>query len=104
MAGELARVLAHNPMKHTEPRQDWLTLKSALADRVCEVRHDLFGVHGGPLLAEELGIPFRTWVNYENGCTIPAQVILRFIEVTRAHPHWLYKGEGEKYMVASASF
>jgi hypothetical protein len=74
---------------------DWATLKSDLADRVRQVRLDLYGVHGGPLLASELGLPFRTWMNYESGCTIPAQVILKFIEVTRADPHWLLSGEGE---------
>jgi hypothetical protein len=87
-------------MEHTEPRQDWLGLKSAIADRVRGIRLELYGVHGGPLLAEALGVPFRTWMNYEAGCTIPAQVILRFIEVTRAHPHWLYQGEGEKFIEA----
>ena len=34
----------------------------------------------------------------QQGCTISAQVILRFIEVTAAHPHWLLTGEGEKYL------
>ena len=76
---------------------DWLSVKAALAARVREIRHDLYGANGGQLLAEELQLPFRTWMNYEEGCTIPAQVILRFIEVTRAQPHWLYCGEGEKY-------
>lgn len=80
------------------PKSDWISIKSALAARVREIRHDLYGQHGGPLLAEKLHVPFRTWVNYENGCTIPAQVILRFIEVTQAHPHWLLNGDGEKYL------
>lgn len=80
------------------PRSDWQTVKLALADRVRMVRCDLFGTHGGPLLAEALKLPFRTWVNYEAGCTMPAQVILRFIEVTRAHPHWLLTGEGSRYL------
>ena len=45
-----------------------------------------------------LGIPFRTWHNYEIGCTIPAHTILRLIEVTGAHPHWLLTGKGERFL------
>jgi hypothetical protein len=78
-------------------RSDWQVIKNGLARRVREIRVDLFGEHGGPLLAESLQLPFRTWHNYETGCTIPAPTILRFIEVTRANPHWLLTGEGEKF-------
>src|SRR3954468_16311055 len=74
-------------------RQSTLTL----AGRVREIRLEQFGEHGGPMLAEALGLPPRTWWNYEAGATIPAPVILRFIEVTGANPGWLLKGEGEKY-------
>ena len=34
----------------------------------------------------------------EAGETIPALIILRFIEVTSAHPHWLLTGEGCRYL------
>jgi hypothetical protein len=77
---------------------DWIGLKSDLARRIREVREDLYGAHGGPLIAEALRIPFRTWSNYENGCTIPASSMLRFIELTKANPHWLLTGEGQKYL------
>ncbi len=80
------------------PRQaNWQSIKLELADRVRLVRTQTVGENGGPLLAERLGILFRTWMNYENGCTIPADVILRFIEVTDASPHWLLTGEGPTY-------
>jgi hypothetical protein len=79
------------------PDSDWLALKGNLARRVREVRLELYGEHGGPLLAGALAIPFRTWHNYETGCTIPAHTILRFIEVTGANPGWLYSGEGDRY-------
>jgi DNA-binding transcriptional regulator YiaG len=79
------------------PNSDWLTIKSDLSRRVREIREELYGQHGGPLLAAKLGIPFRTLFNYEDGCMIPAQVILKFIEITRANPIWLLKGEGQKY-------
>jgi len=85
-------------MKRLPPQPEWLEVKSGLATRVREVREDLFGEHGGPALAEALRLPFRTWRNYESGCTIPAQVILRFIELTHAHPHWLLTGEGERFL------
>ena len=80
------------------PNSDWLTIKHDLARRIREVRVELYGAHGGPLLAEALQIPFRTWLNYESGCTIPAPSILRFIELTRTSPHWLLTGCGEKYV------
>jgi hypothetical protein len=77
---------------------DWQTLKIDLAQRILEIRLDLYGKNGGPLLAEALEIPFRTLHHYESGCTIPAHTILRFIELTGAHPHWLLTGRGERFM------
>lgn len=68
-----------------------------LAQRVREIRLERFGEVGGPVLAEALGLPERTWANYESGVTIPALVILRFVEVTGANPRWLRTGRGEKY-------
>jgi hypothetical protein len=69
----------------------------SLSRRVREIRRELFGENGVPLLAEKLQLPTRTWLNYESGCTIPADVILRFIDLTDAHPRWLLKGEGARY-------
>ena len=65
--------------------------------QVREIREERFGVHGVPLLAEAMGIPVRTWANYESGVVIPALVILRFIELTGANPRWLLIGVGERY-------
>lgn len=84
-------------MNEPSSRADWLVLKSGVARRVRAVREELYGEHGGPMLAEALGVPFRTWHNYEVGCTIPAQTILKFIEVTDTNPRWLLSGEGERY-------
>jgi hypothetical protein len=84
-------------MNEPSKSSDWQVIKFGLARRVREVREDLYGLHGGPLLAEKMSIPFRTWYNYESGCTIPAQTILRFIEVTEVNPHWLLTGEGERF-------
>ncbi len=89
-------------MERPIPNSDWLGIKNNLARRIREVRLELYGENGGPLLAESLKVPFRTWMNYENGCTIPATSILRFIEVTNTNPHWLLTGSGEKYVNATA--
>jgi hypothetical protein len=82
-----------------EPLSDceWQRIKSDLSARIREVRVALYGENGGPLLAEALGIPYRTLHNYESGCTIPAQSILRFIELTGADPRWLLTGQGERF-------
>jgi hypothetical protein len=57
----------------------------------------LFGEHGGPELARRLNLPARTWYNYETGVTVPAEVLLGFIDQTGANPLWLLSGEGMKY-------
>jgi DNA-binding transcriptional regulator YiaG len=87
-------------MDPSQRKSDWQSIKYDLAQRFREIREELYGEYGGPLLAAALGIPFRTVLNYEDGCTIPAQAILRFIEVTRAHPHWLLTGEGARYLLS----
>lgn len=85
-------------MEQSLHEPEWHILKLGLAERVREIRIALYGINGGPLLAEALKIPFRTLHNYETGCTIPAQTILRLIEVTGAHPHWLLTGNGERFL------
>jgi hypothetical protein len=97
------RAVAHSRTEATPlmdeipPDSDWQAIKSDLAVRFREIRIALYGENGGPLLAEALGIPFRTLHNYESGCTIPAHSILRFIELTRVHPHWLLTGLGSRF-------
>jgi hypothetical protein len=68
-----------------------------LAARVSEVRSAMCGEHGGPLFADVLGLPYRTWLNYETGVTIPALVILRLIAATRVDPAWLLTGAGPMF-------
>ena len=72
-------------------------LKLSVGNRLGEVRHERYGPAGAPLLAITLGLPLRTWLNYEAGVTIPGEVLLRFIETTRVDAHWLLTGEGPKY-------
>ncbi len=74
-----------------------VNVKASLSRRLREVRQELFGEHGGPELARRLGLPARTWYNYETGVTVPAEVLLSFIEQTGTNPTWLLTGEGPKY-------
>jgi hypothetical protein len=68
-----------------------------LGRRVRQIRVELYGENGGPMLAEALSVPFRTWANYESGIAMPALVMLRFIMLTGACPHWLLTGEPPQY-------
>lgn len=68
-----------------------------LANRVREVREDFYGEHGAQFLADALGLPLKTWMNYERGVVIPAEVILELIETTAVSPCWLLTGRGTKY-------
>ena len=70
------------------------TSGSAIARRLRLVRLELYGEHGGPLLAEALRLPFRTWANFERGVTIPGEVLLEFVEITGCEPLWLLRGAG----------
>jgi hypothetical protein len=78
-----------------------MRLSAVLAHRLLSVRLDRYGEHGGPLLAEALGIPTRAWVRYESGAPIPGPVLLRFIEVARVELQWLLTGEGRRYRAIS---
>ena len=47
--------------------------QSTLAQRLREIRVELFGLDGVPLLAEALHLSTRTWRSYEAGANIPAK-------------------------------
>jgi hypothetical protein len=74
-----------------------VNVKASLSRRLREVRQEIYGEHGGPELARRLDLPARTWYNYETGVTVPAEVLLGFIEQTGANPAWLLSGEGARY-------
>ncbi|WP_165226520.1 S24 family peptidase [Aquisphaera insulae] len=78
-----------------------LRAKHALAERLAALRLELFGDRGGPEMARRLGIPVRTWYNYEGGVTVPAEVVLRIIELTSVEPTWLLSGKGPKFRQGS---
>ena len=48
-------------------------------------------------MARRLSLPIRTWYNYESGVTVPAEVMLRFVELTNVEPLWLLHGKGPKF-------
>jgi type IV secretory pathway TrbD component len=66
-----------------------------LGVRLREIREELYG-DGADVLAAALGLPERTWLNYECGVVMPAIVLLQFIVLTGADPHWLLGGEGRR--------
>lgn len=74
-----------------------VSVKAQIASRLRDIRQELFGEHGGPELARRLNLPARTWYNYETGVTVPAEVLLAFIDQTGANPEWLLNGHGPKY-------
>jgi SOS-response transcriptional repressor LexA len=78
-----------------------VNVKASLSRRLREIRQEIFGEHGGPELARRLSLPARTWYNYETGVTVPAEVLLGFIEQTGANPNWLLNGDGQRYRHAT---
>jgi len=58
---------------------------------------EFYGEHGAPMLARHLRIPQQTWNNYENGVTIPGEVLLELLVLTHVEPRWLLRGEGAQY-------
>lgn len=76
----------------------------SLARRVREIRRYLYGENGLDALARALRVPVPTWRNYERGVTMPAEVLLDFIEVTGVDPHWLSTGEGERLQAATRGY
>jgi hypothetical protein len=81
---------------------DSIRAKYALAERLGIIRGELYGERGGPELARQLGLPVRTWYNYEAGVTVPAEVILKLIELTAVEPMWLLHGKGPKFRPQSS--
>jgi len=81
-----------------------VNVKASLSRRLREIRQELFGEHGGPELARRLNLPARTWYNYETGVTVPAEVLLGFIDQTGTNPLWLLSGEGAKYRHSQEEF
>jgi SOS-response transcriptional repressor LexA len=89
-----------NPMARRKNQPEAVRVKCDLAERLRLVRVDLYGERGGSEMARRLGLPVRTWYNYEAGVTVPAEVLLRFVELTNVEPMWLLHGRGPQYREA----
>jgi hypothetical protein len=70
-----------------------------LASRIREIRIEKFGTEGVTALSQGTNTTASTWENFENGVMIPGWILLQFIELTGADPHWLLTGEGGRYRV-----
>jgi hypothetical protein len=68
-----------------------------LAFRFREIREELYGEYGAQFLADALEIKVRTWLNYESGVIMPAQVVLKLIDIAQVNPHWLLTGQGDPH-------
>jgi hypothetical protein len=96
--GLLTRPVVEGDNRSSEvimPTQD--VRQATIAQRLCEVRQEVFGTDGGPVLAAALHLPARTWRSYEAGANIPARVLLRFSEISGASLLWLLTGEGGRF-------
>ena len=82
---------------HPPRRGDATGIRAGIDRRLREIRQELFGERGGPELARRLNLPARTWYNYETGVSLPAEVLLAFIEQTGANPWWVLTRAGSKY-------
>lgn len=84
-------------MARRKTHPDYVRVKSTLSQRLKQVRTMLHGERGGPEMARRLNLPIRTWYNYESGVTVPAEVVLKFVELTGVDPMWLLRGQGEPF-------
>ncbi len=84
-------------MDTQQPAGSWSGLKASLAGRLKSIRKEIYGDEDLSRLAGLLGLPERTWTNYEAGVTIPGEVLLRFMELTGTGPAWLLRGTGPRY-------
>jgi phage repressor protein C with HTH and peptisase S24 domain len=84
-------------MARRKNQPEAVQIKYHLAERLRSIRTELYGERGGPELARRIGVPIRTWYNYESGVTVPSEVVLRFIELTSVEPTWLLHGRGPKF-------
>ena len=74
-----------------------LESQSELGKRLRVIRQEVYGQHGVPMLADVLGLNSRDWLEAETQGNLAADVLLRFMVLTGAHPHWLLTGLGPVY-------
>ena len=71
-----------------------LQAKQALARKLRKLRLEHFGEEGVTQLAQLLGLPEATWLNYEAGVTIPGEILLAFVILTETEPRWFLQADG----------
>ncbi len=71
--------------------------------RIAKIRRDMFDDEEMGNLARTLGIPLRTWENYEAGVIMPDLLILKFVCLTGVDPAWLLTGEGQPYAASTGT-
>jgi hypothetical protein len=76
---------------------DQVRQKLAIGERLKLLRLELRGEQDYAVFTRSMGIPLRSWYNYELGNSIPAEVILRIIEATDVEPMWLLHGTEPRY-------
>jgi hypothetical protein len=47
-------------------------------------------------MADVRGIPHQTWLKYESGVTVPAEIVLQLQVLASVSSLWLLTGEGAK--------
>ena len=67
-----------------------------IADRIAEVRRDIYGEADISALVDSLDLPRGTWMNYESGVVMPASVLLRFIDPDRRRATLAPGGRGSE--------
>jgi hypothetical protein len=84
-------------MARLKTSSDVVILRQTIAKRLRELRVRHFGENGIGVCARRVGVPYRSWYNYERGIAVPGEVILRFIDATGVEPIWLLHGQGPMY-------
>ncbi len=74
---------------------------STFSERL-EIIREYFGLKGNAF-SEQLGIPYRSYMNYKAGRTPPADLLTKIIEEFAIDPTWLMTGEGSMELKRAAS-
>jgi helix-turn-helix protein len=83
-------------MGRSKGRRDTTGFYRDLGMRLRQTREELCGSDAAGW-ARRLGVPAETWSNYEAGCSVPAEVLLAFLELSGVEPTWLQHGSGPKF-------
>jgi hypothetical protein len=84
-------------MTRPKTRSEVVALRRPIVIRLAELRTRHFGSDGIAACAHRVGVPHRSWYNYEHAVAVPGEVILRVIEATNGEPMWLLYGREPMY-------